>query len=242
MPVSGLRLALGSSLFWFGLAFAGFGLLWLGIGTQWAMREMHFGRDARQVQATIISKDIKRASQQENSSTEYHVRYRFTPPGAAPVEGTGKVSVEQWESAQAGEPLDVRYLPEDPANSRLAGNSDWFSPIFSSALGSVFAAIGGTILWLRIRRIRLIVRLMRDGIATEGTVVHVRETGTSINRVRQWQLNYQFTDSSGQQRNGVSELMPPEKARRWKPGQRGTVRFDGAAPEKSLWIDDKPAK
>jgi hypothetical protein len=242
MAVSGLRLAFGSRLFWFGLAFAGFGLLWLGIGAQWGLRELHFGRDAHQVEATIVSKDIKRASQQQNSSTEYRLRYRFTPQDGAAVEGTAQVPVEQWESAQPGGKLAIGYLPEDPASNRLAGKSDWFSAIFASAFGSVFAAVGGIVLWLRIRRIRLIVRLMRDGIATEGTVLHVRETGTSINRVRQWRLDYQFTDSAGQQRGGVSELMSPEKARRWKKGERGSVRYDRGAPEQNIWVDDRPAK
>jgi len=239
MPVSGLRLALGSRLFWFGLAFAGFGLLDLGIALKTGLRESHFERDSRFAQATIVAKDIKRASQQENSGTEYRLRYRFTPPGGTTAEGTVVVPVEQWESAQPGAALALRYLPEDPTQNRLAGRGSWFDTIMWSLFGIVFGSIGVILLWRRVGRIRLTVRLMRNGIAAEGTVVRVVPTGFSVNRVTQWRIQYQYTDASGHRRDGASDLMPPGQARRWKAGERVAVRFDPAAPGKSIWIDDK---
>ena len=239
MPLSGLRQIFGSRLFWFGLAFTGFGLLDLGIAIQTGSREAHFERDSQSAQATIVAKDMKRASQQENSGTEYRLRFRFAPPGGAVVEGTAEVPVEQWESEQPGATLAVRYLPEDPTNHRLAGKGSWFDTIMWSVFGIVFGSIGVSLLWRRIRRVRLTVRLMRDGTAAEGTVVRVMPTGFSVNRVNQWRIQYQYTDTSGQRRDGASDLMPPEQAKRWKAGERIAVRFDPAAPGKSIWIDDK---
>lgn len=65
-------------------------------------------------------------------------------------------------------------------------------------------------------------------------------TGTSVNRVHQWRLSYEFRDHLGLTRQGESELLAPDGAAAWEPGNTGPVRFDRERPQDSVWIGRAP--
>jgi hypothetical protein len=67
-------------------------------------------------------------------------------------------------------------------------------------------------------------------------VQNVWATGTTINRVRQWQLSYEFRDHAGVTQRGESDLLAPHEAADWRTGDRGVVHYDRDRPTDSVWL------
>jgi hypothetical protein len=232
---SSWQLARRSIFFWLGLFFSALGLLFTGIAFRAAQREMAYQQEGQVVEGTVLTKTVRHAVRGENTRTRYLVNYQFRTDDGVRREGLQEVSVEEWEGTQEGEPFRVRYLPNDSATSRAAGETDWAGPIVAGVMGLIVGTIGGTMLTLRLRRIRLTVRLMREGIPTEGTIVRVSPANVTINGVQQWRICYRFTDQAGQRRDGLSDLLSPMEARHWKKGDKGAVRFDRRDSAQNIW-------
>ncbi len=105
-----------------------------------------------------------------------------------------------------------------------------------AAGGAGFGGTGAVLFFRGLRRVRTIQRLYREGIRAEGTVTAVEPTRVTINKVRQWVVRFTFHDYTGRLQEAKSEYMPPDEARRWKPGDAGTVRYDQRDPAINLWI------
>jgi hypothetical protein len=229
-----LKLLSRSVLLWVGVVFFAVGVVFAFFGVDEWRKQQRFEKEAVQTQATIVAKTLERATR-ENTRTRYLVTYRFTAADGQVVEQTGEVTVDEWERMDEGSPYAVAYLPSEPRNVRAAGGDDQWAPLAFIGFGGVFAIIGAVMGAPPLRRLLLVLRLGRTGLEAEGTVLDVWATSTTINRVRQWQLRYEFRDHLGRPQRGESDLLSPEEAAQWKPGDRGTVRFDRARPEKNIW-------
>jgi hypothetical protein len=159
-----------------------------------------------------------------------------------PVERTEEVPVEEWERLVEGGTASITYLPSDPANAQAAAPVEWWTPLIVAGGGVLFGLVGGLLTIPGIRRIRRIRRLHREGETAEATVLAVWATGTVVNRVRQWRLRYELHDRMGKAEKGESDLLAPEEAARWKPGDRGMVRFDPLCSKESIWISEPEAE
>jgi len=229
-------LARRSIFFWMGLLFSAFGILFTGIALQGVQRETLYRQEGEVVEGTVLTKTVRHAVRGENSRTRYMVNYQFRAEDGALREGLQEVSVEEWEGLHDGQPFRVRYLRDDPATSRSAEDSDWTDPYAFGGFGVIFGTIGGVLLIHRLLRIRLTVRLLREGVATEGTVVRVSPANVAINGVPQREIHYCFTDQVGQRHDGCSEYLAPAEAARWKKGDKGTVRYDRQEASRNIWL------
>ena len=230
------RLARRSVILWVGIPFFAIGSIFLSFGTQDLFQEHRFQREGITAQATVLSKSLVRAKRGEHARTQYLLTYRFTTAAREVIENTNEVPVEEWERLDEGNAYQVTYLPDSPHASRGIDQADWNLAIVFTLLGTIFALVGGTMSFVSLRHISLALRILREGMIAEGTVLAVQATGTTINRVRQWELRYQYRDHLGQTHEGVSELLSPDEASAWHKGATGTVRFDRLRPQDSAWV------
>lgn len=226
-----VTLWVGSFLFLIGIVFAV-------IGIQDALEKRNFLAHGLAADATVTDKSIERATRGGNPVTRYLVTYRFTSSNGQEVDASADVPVEAWEQLEAGRTFQVTYLANAPESSRIqgAGEDTWIAVYVFLAIGSVFTLLGGGLAFFEGRSVVRSIRVSRHGLATEGTIVRVGPTSTSINQVPQWRIYYRYRDHFGRTQEGTSHLVSPEEGSAWKEGNRGTVRFDRERPEISVWV------
>ena len=195
-----------------------------------------FEREAVTEQAEVVAKSLQGATRDGNTRTRYVVTYRFVTRNGVEREQTEEISVEDWEGLTEGDALTVRYLMHDPSTARTRPPTPAWVPPLVAGVTALFALLGVAIAWPGWRRALVVIRVQRHGAAAEAVVVGVHPTGTSINRVPQWQLCYEFRDALGRTRQGVSDYMRPREAAEWRVGDRGAIRYDRDRPIDSLWL------
>jgi hypothetical protein len=220
----GIFLVVGSALL-----FAGY--------REWEMQK-RFEVNGVTAEGTVLTREIVRArrSSGEGSSTRYRVTYRFDLRSGETLEHSDDVDVHTWEALEEHGPVTVEYLRDEPGVSRVAGETNPKEAWILMGIGGPFALFGASVVAHAARRRMEASRLRRDGARTTGTVVAVRETHISINRVRQWRVHYSYRDHRGHEHEGKSDLIPPEAAAAITAGDTAPVRYDRLAPEKSLWL------
>jgi hypothetical protein len=198
--------------------------------------ERRFERDAVAAEGHVVETSFEPAGRDGNSRTRYLVTYRFAGADGVATEQTEEIAVEDWERLHDGGTVAVRFLPGDPASARTRGaDPEWVGPLIVGAL-TMFALIGAVIALPYWRRLVVLARLQRSGVEAQATVVEVAPSGTTINRVPQWQIRYEYRDSSGVARRGTSDLLSPVEAAAWQVGDRGAVRFARERPDDSAWL------
>lgn len=220
-----------------------FGGIWLVVGLPFVFSAFHmfrtesrFSEEAASVQGTVLTRDIHRGrSTNGGSSTRYEVSYRFTADDRT-FEHRDRVDVQTWEGLTERGPVEVQYLPDDPTQSRIAGETDRVGSFIMGGLGGFFAVAGGLIVAYDVRRRLLRARLQREGVSADATVTGVGPTNLSVNRVPQWVIRYRYADSRGRIHTGKSEYLSPEEAQEWKEGDVGRVRYDRQRPAKNVWF------
>lgn len=235
-----LRLAKGSFAFWFGgiwfLGGAPFLIAGIAIGIDTFRQQRGFESEARVATGMVLTKRISRSK--DSPSASYYVGYRFHTGDGTAVRNEVQVGEALWDRLVEREPVEVTYLPGRPQVNRIVGEGpDWILPGIFTLLGLVFAGIGGFILSMGLRGIFRELKLHDAGAPVEATVVEVGPGNVSFNGVAQWRVVYRYRGPGGQTHRGESALMAPEKAQAWKPGDKGTARFDTRAPKKSVWVD-----
>jgi len=221
---------------WVGVIFmiAGSGGSYSGLN-QWR-DSRRFKREALPAEATVTAKSLTAASRENGTSTKYSIVYRFTAIDGESIERTEAVSVDDWDRLDEGSAIEVRYLPAAPTRARWRPESPWWVPPLVTGVTGFFVLIGALVAWPGIRRALVVARVQRAGVAVQGTVLKVWATSTTINRVRQWQLSYEFRDRSGRAQRGESDLLAPDEAADWRAGDHGAVRYDRDRPSDSVWV------
>lgn len=227
-----------------------FGGLWLAIGLiflpigltlAWHEYQRHTIIPAEGALAVgmVLTKAIASSS---NNSNRYSIEYRFTTREGKQITGGANVSGAEWNLLREREPVKVGYLPGNPEVNRVPGQmGDSVAAALFSLLGGVFSLLGAVIFGAGFVRMRRNRQLAHSGTAAQAQVEAVSETNFSVNGVRQLSVHYSFTDGAGRVVRGKSEPMSPEEAEKWKPGDRGAVRFDAGMPQKSLWLGKEQA-
>lgn len=230
------KLASRSMWLWVGTLLLLVGIVFTTTGIQEVRQEQEYQAQGVAVQATVSAKSIERAKRGENSRTRYVIAYRFTTAQGEAIEGSAEVPVEEWERLEAGHPFSVTYLAGEPRESRAAGEDDWVTALIFTGLGGVFTLLGGGLTFGSLRSILRTIRLSRQGLVAEGTILHVGPTNTTINRVHQWRIRYRYRDHLGRTQEGQSHLLSPDEASVWRVGDTGTIRFDRQQPDVSVWV------
>jgi hypothetical protein len=242
---SALRLALSSWHVKFGLFFLVFGLIFIGVAVHFGADELHFLQRVQAAPATIIGKPIRHAGEGGSADTHYLKKYRYVTATGKTIEKVVEVPVNEWEQTKIGSPLRVWYDPIHPDRGRFGPHGEW-TPVWMFGLfGIVFGTVGAVWMMGRVRWIRLAKRLVSEGVLVQGTVTRVADTNSRIRTglgawdwVEMYRVEYTFTDSGGQRREGRSNLMAAASARRWHHGNTGPVRFDPADPSRNIWVSE----
>lgn len=229
------RIARKSLLLWFGAAFLAGGLVCLFMGIDGAIEERRYQNDRRVAQAVVLTKSIKPASRDGNSSTRYEITYRFTTADGRTVEGIDAVSVETWEGLDAGSSFGITYLPDNLHASRAASSGSMESALAAIVLGSLFALVGGYFFVMNTMGVWRRWSILRNGATAQGTILAIEPTSTDIINVRQWEVRYQYRDHSGRIHQGTSADIAPKEARAFAIGDTVKVRFSREHPEESVW-------
>jgi len=215
-----------------------FGGLWLAVGSLFAAvgggvlwrDAAHAERLAREGvagSAAVLSKS--------RSGSGFAIEYRFKA-GSRVIEGSAKVDGALWDRLVEGEDVELRYVPSAPQVRAIAGEPGNRVPgIVFAALGGLFALSGALILWRAAVRRRFVADLLREGARADGEVIEVLPTNVRVNRVPQWAIRYRYRDYAGNSHEARTPPMPQEEARRWRPGERGEVRYESARPQRSVW-------
>lgn len=225
-----------SVLLWIGTLFLILGLVFLTIGVHTSLEVLAYDLRGLEVQAVVFDKTLVRANHQDNARTQYLVTYRFTSANGEERDGTADLPGEEWERLELGQTFPVTYLPDKADSSRIPSGDEWIAALVFSIIGGVFTLLGAGLAWVDVRTLVRATRVLRHGLLTEGTVLRTEPTGTSSNRVAQWQIRYRYRDQMSRTQEAVSHLVSPAEAAAWKEGDRGTVRFDRERPEISVWV------
>lgn len=233
---SAMRLASGSTSVRLGLAFAVFSLIFVSIAIHIGADEVAFMHRAQSTQATVVVRAIHRADTSGSNATRYILRYRFAAAPGKLIEDVVEVPVAQWEQVQEGSVLSVWYLPDRPDRHRLDPPGQWVATLVFGLVGIIFGSVGAALILGRVGKIRLVTRLTQVGLAAQGTVIRVADSGVRVNGIAQYRVMYLFVDDTGQRREGRSDLVAHAVAARWHAGDTGPVRYDPKDPSQSIWV------
>ena len=214
-PLSARRRAMRRASFWFlsvgAITAVIFG--WLAAGELRNAARLAAG--GVPTQATVIDRDIRtRHNSSGGTSRTYRVTVRFQTPDGQVHEARHPVTREVYHGARPGQPIALRYLPDDPSVSELRRGRTEYVGWVMAALASITATgagIAGVVLG---RAMASQNRALRRGETREARVTrHVAQgKGTRAHLVVEW------TDSAGA--TGRSDPMPPDRA----PAQGAPVR------------------
>ena len=189
-------------------------------------------RDALELKAALIAKDMVRADTESQKGTRFVARYRVLLPDGQTHEAEEDLPRADWEARAIGSEHTVLYLSS--SGKTLPGAaSDRAGVAIMGAIGLVL--LGGGLLLARAPARRLLERLRvaRSGTLASAIVLDVFQTSTAVNRVILWQLRYRYRSPGGTELEGESELLRPEEAAAWRAGAEGEILVDPDRPEAS---------
>ena len=175
---------------WFGLVFAVFGLTFAGIGGWWFFEDMGFQRTAVTTTGTVI--DLERRSSDDGSTYAPVVEWR--DPAGTRHEFVGGVASSP-PHYDVGETVAVAYQAGRPGAARVNSFTErGIMPLAFGGMGSIFAAIGLTLVILHLRRRYIIRQLRKSGLPLHARVMECyRDTSTKVNGRSPWRVAAQAT-------------------------------------------------
>lgn len=133
------------------------GALFFGLGVfdsfQIGRLDERFQQQARTVEGTVLAKTTTASGsidilRRQFSSRSYQVTYRFSTPEGQAVEGSATLYSDTWEGLMEGQPIQVRYLPDEPMTNRVDGRTDFGSAAARVLMGGLLAiGGGGLVIW-----------------------------------------------------------------------------------------------
>jgi hypothetical protein len=177
---------------------------------------------------------VEDTNARENRATVRANHYEYSVAGRL----FSGVSYSTGDSVQQGERVLVEYLERAPEQSRIAGQRKGvFSPavlfvLIFPAIGLAFA-IGG-VRWGSRR-----VRLLRDGVLTNGVLAHKRATNTRVNNRRVFELTFAFTAQNGQRCEAKART---SLTARLEDEREEPLLYNPNKPEDAVMLDEAPSR
>lgn len=131
-----------------GVVWAGLSLLFLFLGLRSIRSERQFQAESVVVPGIISSKRVHErngidpSTKRPTVSRTYYLKAAFVDDRGKAREVETNVSAERWESAREQDAVEVRYLPADPARSRMDGESGLGQAYVFTGLGAVGVLMG----------------------------------------------------------------------------------------------------
>jgi hypothetical protein len=175
---------------WFGSAFAAFGLLFAGIGARSFFDDMNFQKTAINTSGTVIGLDRR----SPDDGYVYAPVVEWRDPSGTRHQFVGGVASSP-PSYDIGETVGVAYQPGRPGQARVDSFTErGIMPLAFGGMGSIFAAIGLTLVILHLRRRYIIGNLKRSGLPLRAKVMECyRDTSTKVNGRSPWRVAAQAT-------------------------------------------------
>lgn len=196
-------------------------------------------RNAIELKAALIAKDMVRADDEKKAGTRFVARYRVALPEDQTLEAAEDLPRQEWEARAIGSQHTVLWLASERRILPAAGGERAGAAI----MGTIGLAllIGGILLGRApARRLLERLRVAGSGRPASATVLDVFQTSTAVNRVILWQLRYRYRRPGGTDLEGESELLRPEEAAAWQAGAEGEILVDPDRPEASVWLGRAP--
>lgn len=220
-----------SFIWWFGLIWAAVGTPFFIIGVCTYKSEFHFRAHSVSATATVVEKGHDTNSK---GDSHYWMRYVYHDPAGAEQVGLADLSWKAWRKYNDGDALQITYLSENPARSRVNDEDAgpwWVAPLIFSALGLAFGGVGWFLVIRAIVKTGQEVRLLRFGVPALGRVKSVEiNMQVKINNRNPYYLMYEFKDDSGTMREGRSNDLPLRLQDDWQAGDAILVLYDQFDP------------
>jgi hypothetical protein len=123
------------------------GVTFLLLDVLFLRQERPFHAEGMTATALVLTKSSHVVYNQQNRplETKYDVGYRFTTQDGESVQGSDEVAPHTWKSIRERDPIQIVYLRDRPARSRLVaaepGAASWIANVVGGAL-----AVGGALL------------------------------------------------------------------------------------------------
>ena len=129
-----------------GIPFALFGIVAIAVGFNALLDEQRLGREGATVSGIAVEKVYQLGD--DESSTTYRIRYEYVDPATGQRHGgTALMDVSAFRVIQIGAPVQVTYLPADPATSILgAPQPQLLLPFGVFGVGLLFAVTGSLLI------------------------------------------------------------------------------------------------
>ena len=221
------------------------GVVLLGFGVYYGSEAALLTFDGAHTTGVVTAKriDPHYFSSSNGDSSAYFVSFDFTPDGGSAIHSELFVDHDAWNQLEIGGPIAVDYVRLMPAamNAVATGSAGGLLGVLivaalALAAGAVFATFGGRFLIGERRQRALVSSLQRDGVRVTGRVIDNDAAELWIRFNLQRRLRYEFTDSTGQRRTGLSDWMPRSSAVAIHRGTEGIVRYDSRDPTRSAWF------
>lgn len=145
----------------FGICWALLSAVFLLIGIHTLRLERKFEAEGVTVPGIVTSKRVSekretdRETKRQKTITTYYVQYKFATAQGREMEDENSVSGSTWQSLSEQDAIQVQYLPSQPAESRIAGESQTALSYGFTGLGAagVLAGLAAVFAWIR-RRIQ----------------------------------------------------------------------------------------
>ncbi|MBF0540968.1 MAG: hypothetical protein HQK91_05910 [Nitrospirae bacterium] len=189
------------------------------------------------VNATLISKE----SVHIEKSHYYYINYKFKTKDGIIKVGRDKIGYDIWKRFREGNLIIVQYLHNDPSSSRMSIDLDeeYRLIVIIFTIGCLSFLIGGVLLFKAVKGVLKYLRISRNGILAEATVISSlstkKEGFTNFRQSNFIVLQYTYNDLYGRPHNDKI-ILHPKDASKYKSGDKCTVRYESTAPEKSAWI------
>lgn len=179
-------------------------------------------KDSPQTQAVIYKKEY--ANTQENRVPIYEYHYKFQVEGK---EYTG-ISYGFSSNYQEGDTATVIYKRNKPTYSRIVNlRKKHFLPFFLIFI-AIFPLIGGLVLAIAIPKVFTKIRILKEGVLGEASLVGMEPTNTTINKQRVMKMLF--------------ELVSGGKTYKIHLNTHQIHKFWDNKPQKVLFLPQEPEK
>lgn len=149
--------SVGKILLAMGAIWVAMSLVFVFMGARLIARERVFESESATVEGAVGSKrmeetnGIDRETKRPIVTRIYFLTMKFPVSEEREMEVENAVSRERWESLQEGAPIQVQYLPREPTQCRMAGDSEKLTGYGLTSLGTGGALLGLFLLFRIIR-------------------------------------------------------------------------------------------
>lgn len=148
------------------------------------------------------------------------------------------VSYVTGNAPQVGQTVEIEYVEDDPAWSRIAGmRRAMFGPVVLMVL--IFPTVGLIIALFSLRSGLRRMRLLRGGQFAMGKLIHKEATNVTVNRRRVYELTFEFIARDGQRHRGAARTSFPHKL---EDEAEEPLLYDPDRPSVVYLLDELPAR